>query len=55
MNGLRRLLASEDGATLVEYALLISLIAATIIGSAKLFGNALYNMYVRIAQTLQGA
>ena len=46
--------ASEDGASLVEYALLIALIAIAVIGSMQGFSKALYGIYLQIAQALNG-
>jgi Flp pilus assembly pilin Flp len=52
---LRRMVANQDGVTLVEYALLLSLIAVIIVAAAQSFGTALQGMYAKIASTLQAA
>lgn len=48
MNGVLKFIKSEQGATAVEYALMIALIAVTIIAAVSFIGtstNAKYSMY----------
>ena len=49
-----RLLNQEKGATAVEYALMVALIAVFIIGAVTLLGGAISDLFTRIANTLAG-
>jgi len=49
---IRHFLASEDGPTAVEYALMIGLIATAVIAAMTIFGNALSNAFNGISDTL---
>ena len=49
---LARFLRDDDGATAVEYGLLLVLITLAIIGSVTLFGETFNGMAQRIADTL---
>jgi Flp pilus assembly pilin Flp len=40
--------AAEDGQAMVEYALLISMIAIVAIGAVEVFGNGVANLYSKI-------
>ncbi len=44
----------EDGQALIEYGLLISLIALVIVAALTLFGGAIYNMYGRTNNKMPG-
>jgi len=46
---------SENGASMVEYALLIALIAIVVFAAAKFFGNALSDTYGEIGDELLNA
>jgi pilus assembly protein Flp/PilA len=48
-------LLDEDGATAIEYALLASLIGATVIGAQKAMGTAVVNMYTVAIGIITGA
>jgi pilus assembly protein Flp/PilA len=47
-------LNDESGATAAEYALLVALIAAVIIGGASVLGNAINNKFNTVATTISG-
>jgi len=47
-------LNDESGATAAEYALLVALIAAVIIGGATILGNAINNKFQNVATTISG-
>jgi Flp pilus assembly pilin Flp len=44
----RRLLASEDGPTATEYAVLLALIAVAVLGAMAMFGQHMSNLYVAV-------
>ncbi len=46
MNFLKRLLISDQGASLTEYGLLMALIAAVCVTAITIFGNAVAGLYV---------
>jgi pilus assembly protein Flp/PilA len=57
-NYLRRIGAfinNEDGATLVEYALLVALIALVVAGVATLIGNTISGMFSNTATRIDSA
>jgi Flp pilus assembly pilin Flp len=47
-----RLLRTEDGPTATEYAVLLALIAVSVIGAMSMFGEHMDNLYVIINTTL---
>ena len=49
---LLRLLRSEDGPTAVEYAILLAVIAVSVIGALSLFGVHMDNLYTALNLTL---
>jgi pilus assembly protein Flp/PilA len=49
---LMRLLRSEDGPTAVEYAILLAVIAVSVIGALSLFGVHMDNVYSAVTLTL---
>ena len=49
----RRFWASEDGPTTTEYAVLLALIAAAVIGAMGLFGVRMEAIYTVLDSTLQ--
>ena len=49
---LQSLMAKEDGATAVEYGLLVALIAAVIIGAVLILGNAINGAFGTINSSL---
>ena len=44
----RRLLVSEDGPTATEYAVLLALIAVSVLGAMAMFGQHMANLYVAL-------
>lgn len=52
---LRRLLGSVDGASMLEYAFLIALIAMVIIGAALFFGTELSQDFSQVGDTMQAS
>ncbi|KAA1260586.1 Flp/Fap pilin component [Rubripirellula obstinata] len=50
-----RFLVEEDGATAVEYAVLIALILGTLIGSALLLGPAVDGSFKESSDAISGA
>ncbi len=51
---LRRHISSERGASLVEYSLLIALIAVVVIGSVTLFGGSVNSNFSTVASEVGG-
>jgi len=49
---LRRRLSSDEGATAVEYGLMVSLIAVAIIGTVTAVGGALNGLFTTVAGSL---
>lgn len=50
---LRRLLASERGATAIEYALIVALIAIAMVGALSNLGGGVGGMWTNLATTAQ--
>jgi len=50
--GLMRFAAGDDGAAAVEYALIVTLIAAAVIGTAQLLGGAVLALFSMAAGLL---
>lgn len=46
---------SDEGATMVEYGLMVALIAVVCIGSVQALGVSVNNMFSSVATTLAGA
>ena len=55
MTAVRGAFADEDGAGMVEYALLVSLIAMVAIGAVVFFGEALRDEYEAAADSVANA
>lgn len=55
MNGIVAFLRNEDGATAVEYAVLLALILVVVIASISSFGATTGGMWGNIDSRLQGA
>lgn len=53
MNQLKNLVREEEGANLVEYALLVTFIAIVVIVGVGLVGNALNNWYNALGEKVQ--
>ncbi|MGQ9646618.1 MAG: Flp family type IVb pilin [Thermodesulfobacteriota bacterium] len=49
MEGLRKILKDETGASAVEYGLMVALIAAVIIGAVTAFGTGLRDLFNQLA------
>lgn len=47
-----RLLPSEDGPTTTEYAVLLAVIAMTVIGTMSMFGDHMASIWAIVDQTL---
>lgn len=45
----------EDGATAVEYGIMVALIAAVIVGAVQLLGTSLNDLFTDVADTIGGA
>jgi pilus assembly protein Flp/PilA len=54
MNGLVRFLKAEDGATAIEYALIVALIFLAIVTAVTTYAQATNAMYQRIANAVTG-
>lgn len=52
MNQAKRFLRDEDGATMVEYALMLALIAIVCIGAVGLIGSRANTLFTTIANDL---
>lgn len=50
---LRSFFAKEEGQGLVEYALILVLIAVVVIGALTLLGNNISNLFNRLAGTIK--
>jgi pilus assembly protein Flp/PilA len=46
-------LHEEEGATAIEYALIVGLVSVVIIGALTLLGNNLSNLFETVATTLE--
>ena len=55
MKMLKRLIREEEGATMVEYGLLVALIAIAVIVTVTLIGRQLNVLFARVAEALTGA
>ena len=55
MELIRRFVREEEGQGLVEYALILGLIAVVAIAALTLSGSSIKNMFTTISSTLQGA
>ena len=54
MKLLKRLFREEEGANLVEYALLVAFIALAVIGGATIFGDTLNEWFGSLAEQVPG-
>jgi len=50
---LRSFFAKEEGQGLVEYALILVLIAVVVIGALTLLGQNISNLFTRLTQTIR--
>ncbi|MBV6633393.1 MAG: Flp family type IVb pilin [Alphaproteobacteria bacterium] len=55
MTSLRQFLAQEDGATAIEYGLIVALVSLAVLGGLQLLGPALEETFTGIAEEVQGA
>jgi pilus assembly protein Flp/PilA len=51
----RRIVRNEEGATMVEYALMVALIAVVVIAGATLLGNSVNAKFSTVAGNVSGA
>jgi pilus assembly protein Flp/PilA len=47
-------LVAEEGATMVEYGLMVALIAAFLIGTVQLLGSALSSQFTNVTNAING-
>ena len=52
MNLLKKILVAEDGATAIEYALLLALLILVCIGTLSAIGDGVKNIYDRLNTTM---
>lgn len=52
VNGVRRFLRDEEGATAVEYALMVALIAVVIIAAVTLLGENVRDVFNAVANSI---
>jgi len=52
MNGLKKFVKGEDGATMVEYGLMLALIALVAMAGATLIGTSANNLFSTTSTTL---
>jgi pilus assembly protein Flp/PilA len=50
----RTFVAAEEGATMVEYGLMVALIAAFLIGTVKLLGSAISSQFTNVTNAING-
>jgi pilus assembly protein Flp/PilA len=50
----RRFVVAEEGATMVEYGLMVALIAAFLIGTVQLLGSALSSQFTNVTNAING-
>lgn len=55
VNGVRRFLRDEEGATAVEYALMVALIAVVIILAVTAIGTGARDKFEEVASAISGA
>jgi len=55
VNGVRRFLRDEEGATAVEYALMVALIAVVIIAAVTLIGTGARDKFQEVADAIKNA
>ena len=53
--GARRFAADEDGATAIEYSLIVALIFLAIVGAVRSFADSTNDMYSEISSTLEAS
>ena len=54
MSCVRKFVAAEEGATMVEYGLMVALIAAFLIGTVKLLGSAMSSQFTNVTNAING-
>ena len=52
---MKHLIAGEEGATMVEYALMVALIAATLIGVVTALGSSISTKFNNVSTAVSGA
>jgi pilus assembly protein Flp/PilA len=52
---IKGLFAGEEGATMVEYALLVALIGAALVGTVTLLSSAIGSKFTSVTGTLNGS
>ncbi len=52
MNSLKQLIKDDSGATLVEYGLIVALIAVVCVGMVTVLGNKLMNLFKGVGTDL---
>lgn len=55
LKNIKRLLKDEEGATAVEYGLMVALIAAVIILAVRLLGTSTRDKFQEVGNAIQGA
>ena len=51
---LKQLLAGEEGATMVEYALMVALIGAALVGVVTTLGSSISTKFTSVSNTISG-
>ncbi len=54
-DGLRRFIAEEDGATAVEYAVMVALIVVVALGAIQSLGNQVNSTFQNVSDEIQSA
>lgn len=52
---MKQLLAGEEGATMVEYALMVALIGAALVETVTTLGNSIAVQFTSISNTISGS
>ena len=52
---MRQLIVAEDGATMVEYALMVALIGAALAGVVRTLGSSMSTRFASVGTTISGA
>ncbi len=55
MKHLKMFMQDEEGASAIEYGLLVALIAAVIIGAVQLLGGTLNNVFANVGSAIESA
>jgi pilus assembly protein Flp/PilA len=54
LSAARKFFVAEEGATMVEYGLMVALIAAFLIGTVQLLGSALSTQFTNVTNAING-